>query len=294
MGLFLISSPLFSDIKDYRVCNIPFVYHQQPYLAIRTYTHHYQPWVVAIDCITLTPKLLPKTEVIPTQNAFSNLPFQTQLRTDTTPPIRLANHGVIHQPSSAFFLTLDLCPSAKPLEKAALERLMSLAPNPVPIGIAISGKWLLHHETDLQWLQEQVAHHRLDITWINHSFSHPYDAQAPLDHTFLLTPGLSVDAEILDTETLLLDRGLVFSPYFRFPGLIANEACMAKLADLHLIPLGSDAWLAKGEIPKPGSIILIHGNGNEPAGIARFLAFLDEHQQDIQTHKLVFGSLSNR
>ncbi len=34
-----------------------------------------------------------------------------------------------------------------------------------------------------------------------------------------------------------------------------------------LIPLGADAWIAKNEAVKEGSIVLIHGNKNEPEGI---------------------------
>jgi len=37
--------------------------------------------------------------------------------------------------------------------------------------------------------------------------------------------------------------------------------------DYGLIPLGTNAWLAKGEKPENGSVILIHGNKNEPYGI---------------------------
>jgi hypothetical protein len=46
---------------------------------------------------------------------------------------------------------------------------------------------------------------------------------------------------------------------------------MTRLVELGLIPLGSDAWLAKGGIPVAGSFILVHGNGNEPGGVRRFL-----------------------
>ena len=35
-----------------------------------------------------------------------------------------------------------------------------------------------------------------------------------------------------------------------------------------LIPLGANAWIAKNEPIQKGSIILIHGNKNEPQGIA--------------------------
>jgi len=51
---------------------------------------------------------------------------------------------------------------------------------------------------------------------------------------------------------------------------------LEKLQQLSLIPIGSDAWLAKGEQPRPGSFVLVHGNGNEPAGIARVMPLLRE------------------
>ena len=38
-----------------------------------------------------------------------------------------------------------------------------------------------------------------------------------------------------------------------------------------LIPVGSDAWLAKNEVPSAGSIVLVHGNGNEPVGVEKLL-----------------------
>ncbi len=38
----------------------------------------------------------------------------------------------------------------------------------------------------------------------------------------------------------------------------------------HLISLGADAWLALRQQPRPGSIVLVHPNGNEPAGLRIF------------------------
>ena len=73
---------------------------------------------------------------------------------------------------------------------------------------------------------------------------------------------------------LLLDSDLLPSPFFRFPGLVSNQRLIEVLRDLHLIPIGSNAWLAKGERPQPGSVILVHANGNEPEGIRLLHAFL--------------------
>ncbi len=53
-----------------------------------------------------------------------------------------------------------------------------------------------------------------------------------------------------------------------------------------LVPIGSDAWLAgnaKDQDPAPGSIVLIHGNGNEPLGIDRFLALLRQEKAAIRS-----------
>lgn len=43
-----------------------------------------------------------------------------------------------------------------------------------------------------------------------------------------------------------------------------------------MIDLGADAWLAKGEEPKEGSLILVHGNSNEHAGIEKMMPLLEQ------------------
>ncbi len=45
---------------------------------------------------------------------------------------------------------------------------------------------------------------------------------------------------------------------------------MTALRDDHLIALGADAWLALGQRPRPGSVVLVHANGNEPFGLSQF------------------------
>ena len=44
--------------------------------------------------------------------------------------------------------------------------------------------------------------------------------------------------------------------------------------------VGSDAWLAKGQQPKPGSAILIHGDLNEPAGVKLMLEWVARQKKD--------------
>ena len=76
------------------------------------------------------------------------------------------------------------------------------------------------------------------------------------------------------TEQILLECGQTLFVFFRFPGLISNPLLLKKYG---LIPLAADAWLAKNEPIRPGSVILVHGNGNEPLGIKRLIPELKQH-----------------
>jgi hypothetical protein len=144
----------------------------------------------------------------------------------------------------------------------------------VPVALAISGLWLTHHQADFQWLRDKERAGALSITWVDHSYHHPYIPGRPLSDNFLLTAGVDMQAEILDTERLLIAGGETPSVFFRFPGLISNAALMQAVGRDHLIVLGADAWLAKTPQAGPGDIILVHLNGNEPAGLEIFSTLL--------------------
>lgn len=178
------------------------------------------------------------------------------------------NAGMVHGQGAGAFVTGDLCPSHKPLDRAFLQELEKEgAP---PAALSISGLWLAHHHEDFLWLRREKAEGRLKILWVNHSFRHPFQANLADGENYLLMPGLDPQAEILNVERLLIANGEVPSPFFRFPGLISNAEWAARLREAHLIPLGADAWLALGQRPAPGSVILVHPNGNEPEGLRLF------------------------
>ncbi len=253
-------------------------------VAIRRYEVAGTSYVLLINPRTLAMSVaalasLKTSEAPVTPAQLRDTPFSRALARYTAPPFRLQNHGITRaaHPVTGEFLTVDLCPSRRPFERAMFEAIMALPQRregPVPVAIAITGSWLEHHREDLTWLAEQAAGGKLAITWVNHSFSHPYEPRTPLERNFLLTPGIDFTREVLATEQLLLENGLVPAPFFRFPGLVADGTLIAKLRELSLIPLGSDAWLAKGEQPKDGSVILVHGNGNEPRGIELLMPLL--------------------
>ena len=91
----------------------------------------------------------------------------------------------------------------------------------------------------------------------------------------------------------LIENGLLPSPFFRFPGLVSDRKLIEQLRALSLIPIGADAWLAKGETPHPGSIILVHANGNEPEGIRLLLSFYEKQREPFRTKRLTLLPLSD-
>jgi hypothetical protein len=185
----------------------------------------------------------------------------------------LENAGLTHGAASGAYVTGDLCPSSRPLDRSFFEKL-SAKDRGAPVALSISGLWLLRHFPDYAWLLQQQAEGAIDITWVNHSYHHQFHRGLPDDRNFMLMPGVDPDAEILLTERLLIANGQVPSLFFRFPGLVSSAPLMQAARRHHLIALGADAWLAINQRPKPGSIILVHPNGNEEIGLKMFDADL--------------------
>jgi hypothetical protein len=181
----------------------------------------------------------------------------------------LQNAGLTHGEAAGDFLTGDLCPSKRPLDRTFFARLETASPR-APIALSISGLWLTHHFADFRWLVDQRNSGALDILWVDHTYHHPYRRKLPDAANFLLTKGVDPDTEILDTERLLIANGETPSLFFRFPGLVSSDPLMQAVSRFHLVTLGADAWLAKGQQPGKGSIVLVHPNGNEPKGLALF------------------------
>jgi hypothetical protein len=185
----------------------------------------------------------------------------------------LQNAGLTHGGGQGDFVTGDLCPSQKPLDRAFFTRLESAGPH-APVALSISGLWLIHHFDDFRWLVGERNSGALNIVWTDHTYHHPYHRKLPNDANFLLSKGVDPQEEILDTERLLIANGETPSLFFRFPGLVSSDPLMQAVSQFHLVTLGADAWLALGQKPGRGSIVLVHPNGNEPRGLSLFSADL--------------------
>lgn len=212
------------------------------------------------------------------ETSLDDTRFMKALSSSEGPLTGPQDHGLRNAPiEQAVFITIDLCPSQKKLDYELFRFIEVYSKGePAPVAVALSGKWLKKHAEGLKWLINEATAKRLDITWVNHSYSHPYKGNRPHEEDFLLLDKSKFEEEALLNESLMLENGIIPSPFFRFPGLVADRELLARLKKLGLIPIGSDAWLAKGQMPKQGSVILVHGNGNEPAGVKALFKYLGD------------------
>lgn len=208
----------------------------------------------------------------------------------------LQDAGLIHgfPKEQGITLTIDLCPSHKPLDRNIFSSLVTAyakIEQPVPVALSISGKFLLTHQNDINWLKQLENNGQIKITWINHTFTHYYNPKEPLADNFLLKPGTNISYEVLALEKALLSNGSLPSVFFRFPGLVSDNTVVQNITSLGLIPVGSDAWLAKGQAANNGSIVLIHGNGNEPLGVKDFIKLINSNKNKVLKHQWLMYDL---
>jgi len=218
---------------------------------------------------------------------LSGTPYRRALDVERESAHLVQDAGIIRSltPVTGYFLTVDLCPSSKKGFNQKLFETLEHASQvhgnaALPIALAISGSWIKKHPAAFAWLQNETISGRLQTTWVNHTLSHPYDSHLDLAHNFMRETGIDPLKEILGMEKLLLEQGITPSVFFRFPGLVSSPALIEIVEGLHLVVVGSDAWLAKGQQPKPGSAILIHGNRNEPMGVKLMLEWVARQKKD--------------
>jgi hypothetical protein len=264
-------------------------------VALRAFERGGRPFYLVVDPHTLATRVVSATDARIDARPW---PMIRAVLADTTygraltesegheGPLQDAGLTSVRTPRPGIDLTVDLCPSRRPLDRSlfnALVEELGREQKPVPVGIAVTGVWMQEHPQDLAWLLSRARTGTLDVTWINHSFHHRSSPSLPLRSNFLLEPGTDLTAEVLETERAMLTAGITPSVFFRFPGLVSTPAIFERIVALGLIPLGSDAWLAKNEWPREGSIVLVHANGNEPLGVHRFLQLLRTERASIQT-----------
>jgi hypothetical protein len=273
-------------------------------LVLRTFYRGSQSFYLAADVATLTARVYPAAQLKVTPGTlnqsllrFNNSAYNRAITTAQQQSTNLQDAGISHgfPKEKGISLTIDLCPSHKPLDRVIFTSLINAfkkVKTPVPVALSNTGRFMLTHGEDIEWLKGLQKAGDLEITWINHTYNHHFNPKIPLKDNFLLEPGTDVNFEVLGTETAMLQHGLVPSVFFRFPGLISDHTLVDQITGYGLIPVGSDAWLAKGQNAASGSIVLIHGNGNEPVGIKDFIKLLATQTPEITNKQWLLYDLS--
>lgn len=284
--LLVINISLFSsEVLNYKVENKSILFDKNRYTILRSFEMQNEKFYLLTNEKTLKTTIIKQEDISTFKvNKIKNSRYYTLLEKYHQEPYVLQNYGVKSLKSKNTYLSVDMCPSSKiSYEKEFYKNLASVQ-NKMPLTIFITGKWIKIHENDFKELINYQKTNKLDITWGNHSFTHFYDSSKALEENFLNAPNTNVRNEILELEKLLISYGVTPSILFRFPGLVSNENTVNEVNKLGLIPVGSNAWLAKGEKAEKGSIVLVHGNKNEHKGI-------ELSKQMFEKKDLIFGKL---
>lgn len=294
-----------SEIRSYR-CFFAELYTKERKLsriALRRFWMGEREYYLAVDPGSLRTEIVPVGKYLVLKNNFDAImagrketAYFKAMRFAGQNAWRIQNAGITRIPAGpAQYLTADLCPTRLRLDRALFTHLIAeygAYHRPVSVAIAVSGTWLKSHQADLRWIKDLIRRKDLDVTWVNHTYSHRYKKRVPLWKNFLLQAGINIGDEVINNEVAMLEKGLVPSVFFRFPGLVSNRALVGRISSFGLIPLGSDAWLGKKQWPVRGSIILVHDNGQEPVGIKRFLWLLESRKAEIAAGRWILGSLA--
>jgi hypothetical protein len=294
--LFLIGSSYafsFDEIINYAPTLKSCSKNNESRLQIREFESHGKKYGLFVEPQNLSTSISLVNELdCPQSNQTSEQTrFGEILKKSYTAPYPTFNDGVVESKSpEGYFITVDLCPAENgEFEIGILDKIMQQSirqKKAIPIGIAITGRWLNKHKLYFQYLNQLEKSHFVKITWINHTNHHYYHPKNTYENNFMIRSPWPIKEEVLELEKKLIENNITPSIFFRFPGLVSNTALMEKLKELFLIPLGSNSWIAKKQMPKPGSIILLHGNGNESHGIDAFEGWFDS-----QNHQITFLSL---
>ncbi len=249
-----------------------------------------QPYVVASDCgLSLDSFLIAEKELKQKTKAGSGVDtvwsqyrkwFIEQAKQEAA-----LRRGDPKQLAKTVAVTIDLCWSLRRYETKLMQTLKDFATHSKkrthPV-MFVSGRWLEQHPLEMHELIEMSRAPNMEVIWGHHSWEHPKSGGFMNDFA---PPRLREDTFRL--ERLFLEWGIAPTVYYRFPGLIHDRVRLAEILELDLFPVDCDSWLAlvkqKDKGPfyyrvRDGSIILVHGNGNEPAGIPALERWLTEHR----------------
>lgn len=113
------------------------------------------------------------------------------------------------------------------------------------VNVIVSNRWMLEDKINFKNINSLIEQRKLNVVWIT----------KVLDYEKL-------EDEILNTERLLLEQGLIPSIFFKLDGTW-NESVAQKLQSFSLIPIDANSVLSKGGIIRKGGMVLVKGDGTE-------------------------------
>ncbi len=177
-------------------------------------------------------------------------------------------------------LTSDLCPSSTNYDRLFYESLKSLQSNiktKIPFIIFFSGKWIKFHSNELS----EIKKSGLDFIAGNHTYEHQIIESGKTD--------TDLYSEIIKTEVILFENGILPSYFFRFPGFKEKPDNFRTLKSLNCIALNANEWM--GTKSKNWGILLVHSNGVASSEVRIFSRFLVKQEIQFQTCSLVFRDI---
>uniref|UniRef100_UPI00261909A6 polysaccharide deacetylase n=1 Tax=Fluviicola sp. TaxID=1917219 RepID=UPI00261909A6 len=188
----------------------------QELLVLRHFDQQGNHFYFTVNMQTLETAVLPAKDLAVTETSWSKLiasfsdrPYIKALVYADKQSFAMQDAGITHgyPVEKGITLTIDLCPSEKPLDRTIFTSLIaefSKIEQPVPLALSLSGRFLLTHINDIEWLKGLQAKGNIAITWINHSYTHYYNPKLPLAENFLLKPNTDLNLEVLGTEIAML------------------------------------------------------------------------------------------
>ena len=261
------------SIENFHPINRCIEHNNTKSIAIREFeSSNKNYYLIVLPNLLKTAIIYKKSTKITNCNFFTQTKYYKLLKSSISNSKHPLQNDGITKGDRGLYLTIDLCPSSKRgFEERLYKSVIKSFENPVPVTVFITKRWIDSHKKELEELKYWQDSNKLDITWGNHTAKHIYHPKVPLNKNFVLSKEENLKRDILDLEIELIKNSITPSIFFRFPGLVSNKNSLHQVYNLGLITIGSNAWLAKGELPKIGSIILVHGNKNEPKGVDIFL-----------------------
>jgi hypothetical protein len=262
-------------VASYAVVEFPFAHDGRNFLVTRElrFVSGETRWL-AVDMENLQTALL--TPEIDRISNWQSADLQTNGLLGGLKEHMLRKKSVFGEGKSALYrretntnalLTTDLCPTKRLLNRDFYRAVAEMAPGGntnLPFIIFFSGEWMVSHEDDLEWLRTN------GVRFIagNHTFHHHIIAGKWPVEDFI--------ADITNNEVTMIERGILPSCFFRFPGLTYGPEHIEALAKLNMLPLDCEMWMGQKDVPS-WPLILLHSNGNVDIEVRMFRKFLERY-----------------